>query len=99
MRSVFAERERFEVAGVVGTDVHADRQVRIAVVVGEALLAGQPVGDGLHQLVGKRLLAATDRDALAGAGQHREAAALDGEVLHPSRVSAGWSSTATSSVA
>ena len=77
------QRERFEVAGVVGADVHADREVRIAVVVGEALLAGQPVGDGRHQLVGERLFAATDGDALAGAGQHREAAALDGEVLHP----------------
>ncbi len=43
----------------------------------------QPVGDGRHQLVGERLFAAADGDALAGAGQHREATALDGEVLHP----------------
>ena len=62
----------------------ADRQVRVAVVVGEALLAGAPVGDGCStSSVGERLFAAADRDALAGPVSDREATALDGEVLHP----------------
>ena len=44
------ERERFEVPRVVGADVHPDREERVAVLVGEALLAGPPRVDGGDQL-------------------------------------------------
>ena len=44
------ERECLEVPRVVGADVHADREVRVAVLVGEALLAGPTRFDGRDQL-------------------------------------------------